>query len=308
MLEVLGAAGLQPSDLADPEGRVPIDSVIRIWRLLDERFPGVPHGLEAAKLSPPSAWGVLTQATRFAPRLADAAEMYVRYTALVSSASAVRLVELDDGFGVQHMLPPVGRELGHVADYACATTLRNLFSGVPREHVLRVEFAHEPKGPIEAYQESLVPDVRFGQPETMTVFSHEGWVAARPHGDPAMLATLRSYMKEMLAETTVDETPALEPMYAAIARCALRSEFSVKDVAKEMGMSTRSLHRHAREHDVQIGQLIELTRKANAERLLADDELSLAEVAFLVGYSEERAFSRAFKRWTDRTPAQYRSA
>lgn len=306
MVEVLEAAELEPADLADQEGRVPVAAVVKIWELLEARFPNVPHGLEAAALSPPSAWGVLNRATAFAPRLADAVALYVRYTGLISSASGVRVVELDEGMGVQLLLPPAGRALGHVADYACATTFRHLYSGPARAHIVRVEFAHEPRGPVEAYHQALMPEVRFGQPETMTVISHAGWVAPRPQGDPAMLANLRQYLEELWSDTTVDQTPTLEPLYAAIATCALRSEFTVAALARQMGMSVRSLQRHAREHDVQISQLLELTRKANAQRLLADPRLSLAEVAFLLGYSEERAFSRAFKRWVDQTPAQFR--
>ena len=47
-------------------------------------------------------------------------------------------------------------------------------------------------------------------------------------------------------------------------------------------------------------------RLANARELLASDRLSIDEVAFLVGYSELRSFTRALKRWTGETPARFR--
>ncbi len=52
--------------------------------------------------------------------------------------------------------------------------------------------------------------------------------------------------------------------------------------------------------------LTEETRRDLAEGLLRDDAHSLAEIAFLTGFSEQSAFTRAFKRWMGITPASYR--
>ena len=53
-------------------------------------------------------------------------------------------------------------------------------------------------------------------------------------------------------------------------------------------------------------QLIDQLRHRLAVRYLADDRLSIAEAAFLLGFSELSAFHRAFKRWTGQTPAGFR--
>ena len=52
--------------------------------------------------------------------------------------------------------------------------------------------------------------------------------------------------------------------------------------------------------------LTEQTRRDLAEGLLQDESRSLAEIAFLTGFSEQSAFTRAFKRWVGVTPATYR--
>jgi AraC-like DNA-binding protein len=55
-----------------------------------------------------------------------------------------------------------------------------------------------------------------------------------------------------------------------------------------------------------FGQLVEDARKARALLLLEDHKLSMAEIAFLLGYAEPSAFFRAFRRWTGDTPRAFR--
>jgi AraC-like DNA-binding protein len=44
-----------------------------------------------------------------------------------------------------------------------------------------------------------------------------------------------------------------------------------------------------------------------AERYLADEDLSISQIAWLLGYQEVSSFTHAFKRWTNKTPRQMRS-
>ncbi|MCB9751252.1 MAG: helix-turn-helix transcriptional regulator [Myxococcales bacterium] len=68
----------------------------------------------------------------------------------------------------------------------------------------------------------------------------------------------------------------------------------------------RSLQRRVHDEGTSLRALIDEARLAGARELLGDDRLSIDEVAFLLGYSELRSFTRAFKRWTGVTPARFR--
>ena len=78
------------------------------------------------------------------------------------------------------------------------------------------------------------------------------------------------------------------------------------NVARSLGLSVRSFHRRLSEHGVSFQTITEETRRELAEGLLREEAHSLAEVAFLTGFSEQSSFSRAFKRWVGMTPASYR--
>jgi len=71
-------------------------------------------------------------------------------------------------------------------------------------------------------------------------------------------------------------------------------------------MSERSLQRRLADEGQTFDALLDELRHELALRYLADKTLAIAEVAFLLGYSEPSAFHRAFKRWTGKTPTQAR--
>jgi AraC-like DNA-binding protein len=71
-------------------------------------------------------------------------------------------------------------------------------------------------------------------------------------------------------------------------------------------MSTRTLQRRLGECDILYARLVDDVRRQLSNRYLADANLSLGEIAYLLGYSESSAFNRAYRRWTGRTPSAAR--
>jgi AraC-like DNA-binding protein len=77
-------------------------------------------------------------------------------------------------------------------------------------------------------------------------------------------------------------------------------------VAKRLALSPRTLQRRLKDIGLEFKALVDDTRRRFAVEYLKDSENTLTEIAFLLGYSEVSAFSRAFKRWTGITPVGYR--
>ena len=71
-------------------------------------------------------------------------------------------------------------------------------------------------------------------------------------------------------------------------------------------MSGRTLQRRLKEEGTSFGELLDWLRRGMAQAYLADDQISISEVSYLLGFSEQSAFQRAFKRWTGSTPVQFR--
>ena len=76
--------------------------------------------------------------------------------------------------------------------------------------------------------------------------------------------------------------------------------------ARSLGMSGRTLQRRLVEEGTTFSAELDRARELRACALLLDPHLSLAEIGWMLGFSEQRAFSRAFRRWTGSTPRQFR--
>ena len=77
-------------------------------------------------------------------------------------------------------------------------------------------------------------------------------------------------------------------------------------MARRLGVSERTLHRQLSDHDETFQSIATQARRDTAEALLTEGRHSIVEVAFLTGFADQTAFSRAFKRWTGSTPGAYR--
>lgn len=76
-------------------------------------------------------------------------------------------------------------------------------------------------------------------------------------------------------------------------------------VSKQIGLSTRTLQRRLNYCGVDFDELRDETRRGQALQLIATGRYTATEIAYMVGYSDQAHFTRAFKRWTGSTPSRY---
>jgi AraC-like DNA-binding protein len=92
----------------------------------------------------------------------------------------------------------------------------------------------------------------------------------------------------------------------ALASRVGRDDTRIQTIARTLATSARSLQRRLAAAGISYQQLLNLARKEAAEHYLTDSPLSIGEVAYLLGYSEPAAFTRAFRRWNKVTPQAFR--
>jgi AraC-like DNA-binding protein len=128
-------------------------------------------------------------------------------------------------------------------------------------------------------------------------------LAHRPDDVPEMERVRQA--NEMIARLPVMSAVALEVRRVLASRVA-GGDTRIGSVAKALMKSARSLQRQLAAEGLTYQELVDATRKEAAERYLADSPLPIAEVAYLLGYSEPAAFHRAFQRWNGETPRAFR--
>lgn len=147
--------------------------------------------------------------------------------------------------------------------------------------------------------------VTFGAELDAVLIAQEAMERPNILGDEGISRYLMSDLDAELAEFR--PVPAIvTEAKDAIAQALNEGAPRMTDIAKNLGLSARSFHRRLAEVGLSFQTLTEQTRRELAEGLLRDEQYSLADIAFLTGFSEQSSFTRAFKRWLGKTPASYR--
>ncbi|MGH6932437.1 MAG: AraC-like transcriptional regulator QhpR [Dongiaceae bacterium] len=169
---------------------------------------------------------------------------------------------------------------------------------------LEVHFEHP--GPVDWHEHETLFDapVFFSQPTNSIMFRRRDLDAAMPEPDLGLFALLEPFMRGRQQRACVDDLVGL-------VRQKIEAHFgtgdpSIKKVAAELGLTSWTLHRRLRDRHVNFHDLVRGARRELALRYVSEPHIPLTEVAFLLGYSELSAFSRAFRQWTGMAPMHFR--
>jgi AraC-like DNA-binding protein len=198
----------------------------------------------------------------------------------------------------------LGLRLSNEATLASAVSLARQVSPAPVVP-LEVRIQHAAPKSVAAHEEWFGCPVRFDAGLDALLWSHETLAQPNILGDEGISRYLVSHLDAELSEIAGD-APLVGQARNAIAQALNEGTPKMADIARGLGLSPRSLHRRLSEHGLSFQTLTEETRRELAEGLLRNERYSLAEIAFLTGFSEQSSFTHAFKRWAGRTPASYR--
>jgi len=200
----------------------------------------------------------------------------------------------------------LGLRLSNEASLASSVSLARQVSMEPVTP-LEVHVQHAAPKSVKAHADWFGCPIHFEADLDAILFSHQTLAQPNILGDAGISRYLVSHLDEELSEIA-DEVPLVTETKDAIAQALSEGAPKMADIARGLGLSGRSFHRRLSEHGMSFQTLTEETRRKLAEGLLREQGHSLAEIAFLTGFSEQSAFTRAFKRWVGMTPASYRKA
>lgn len=309
---ILAETQLDPADLVDPNRRIPEQWMPQLWRLLASEFPDEVISIEMAKVAPlAQIFGSLSNAIRFASDLRSTIQTFTRYQSVLGEHLRLTVVEHASTVDVQMYHPMDLLDDGYAGEMGMAVATRIIRENleVSQSTLVRVEFANPPHGPLSVYEDFFGAPCRFEQETNAVVLDQAAMDAPIRQSNPELLAYIFRHLdsvRDGLRATS--KARDLDHVRAAIVEDAKRQQYSAKSLARRLGMSERSLHRYTKARNVTVRGLLDEVRLANANRFLADPTFSMEEIAELLGYSSERAFRRAFERWTGKSPAQYRRA
>lgn len=167
---------------------------------------------------------------------------------------------------------------------------------------LRIGLMGAAEGEEEAYRQAFGCPLQFDQPALSLSFTLEALHAPIDLSGAVLSPAWRSRQRT-LRETLPSATELVHAVQEAILQ-TLHMGGAIDAVAARLNLSRRTLQRRLGESGCAFRPLLDAVRQCHARNLLDDPTLSLKEIAFLLGYTEQSAFNHAYQRWYGATPGQ----
>lgn len=306
--EVQDTAGVSCSQLMNPEARLPEDAMPRIVALLGERFPDEPFTLDIARAAPFSFFGGLADGARYADDLRTAIQQLAKNCSIISDQLELTLHESPSEAKIVHIHALNHMDAGRSAEIGSAIIPRLFreFLGIPNCFE-RITFSHAPNFDESHYVDYFGVPVEFNAPEISLVLKAEKLNEKIKYANIDLFNYVQTHLSGIKKQIEAAKEPAeLKILRRAAAENAQAGVFNTASLAAAANMSVRTAQRIASENKTTLQALIDKVREQRATELLSDNRNDIGSIAFLLGYSDERAFRRAFQRWTGQTPSDFR--
>jgi AraC-like DNA-binding protein len=168
----------------------------------------------------------------------------------------------------------------------------------------RIHFQHRSPEIIAPYRQLFEAPVYFSQPKNEIVFDASWLELSISSADPLLYKILMSHIRTLSAAIQHDFCSDVQLL---IRRGLPRGVIGIEDIAGQLSMHTRKFQRTLKEQGTSFSLLMETVRKDIATELLVNSDMSIIDLADYLGYADHTAFARAFKRWFNVTPMQWKT-
>ncbi len=160
----------------------------------------------------------------------------------------------------------------------------------------RVNLAHEKPYNVFEYFRLFGPNIHFDQPENSFWIDSAAMATPMPGADPDMYHTAQNSFRNPFPYEQ-DDTTLIGQLRRFISKRLDKNGVTLAAASKHMGMDQQQLRRLLKKHDTCFRTVLDETRKAHAAHYLCETETRFSEIAFLLGFSDQSAFTRAVRRW-----------
>jgi AraC-like DNA-binding protein len=301
-------SGLDPESMDSPDGMISLQSSLTFLESASKQTGDECFGLQFAAQMPWSDLGILGYVMRHSPTLASALENACRYFAVQQTLGQMTFSRGRTDACITYSLdhPGLGpaRQNTELLLLLMVRFCREAI-GNPDWAPSSVRFVHNAPSDTSRHDRFFGTNVRFGRPENAIVIPSADLDAPLKTADAALLPILRRHAEDCLPKFAEPGNYA-DVVKRLVTESLSTGSVSIDEIAARMETSSRSLQRRLRDSGKTFQQVLGETRLALSQRYLEDRSLSLTETAFLLGYSDLSAFSRAFRRWTGKSPLSFR--
>jgi AraC-like DNA-binding protein len=292
-----------------PGTRIVFSKMNSLWRRAAEVTDDPEFGIKVGDRVGPGDFFVLGHAWLASDSLVDAMERLSRFINVLSTignhiylqrdGETSALVETGD----RRLATPqkVARDAGYVAllrmiDFVTPAPVRPRHVNLPREK----------DGGAVDYERVIGCPVSFEGGAEIWTFASRDLEAPLTGAVPEVAKATDRIAENYI--TSLDEGAVAKEVRQALVQSLPSGHVDQETIAKKLYRSRSTLQRQLGAEGTSYREILESTRQSLAETYLADGRYSQAQVAFMVGFSDQSNFARAFKRWTGMSPGGFQKA
>ncbi len=300
-------AGIRPELLNDANARISTERVDHLWELTAAIITDPCFTIKMVEFWHPSYIGALGYSWLASSTLRQALNRMVRYIHVVSER--INLEINDTPAGLKVSVDPEGSKfiLPQHHDLVLVVIMRMCRFNYGEElKATEVKLARQELVCADKLRSYFGPEIQFDA-------EHTSITIARADADLELASANKQIAlmhDEMLMRYLVEikKGDIVKQVQSIILNNLPDGQVSDKLVARELNLSERSMQRRLKEHKTTFRYLLDGVREMVAKQYIENPKNRMSDIAFLIGFSEQSAFSRAFKKWTGKSPVDYRNS
>ena len=301
--------GLTAEVFEDDEQRVEISKADPMWdkaaALLDDPL----FGLHLASHLKVETFGVFTYLAATSDTVGIALRRVCEFFRLVGDGVRYDLIESDEESGHAVMVMTVlsaHAASRHIVEFSLAAAYAyTIVTAGDRFSASSVSFEHAANADLSEYTRFFGIEPKFAAERNAFSFDRNLLAAPLQSSDPHLANLLERYARTLLADLPSAE-PFFEQARHELLQLLRKGEASLEALAEALQMRPRTLQHQLQEQGTSFSTLLDELRCGLAKEFVKQPHFGLAEIAYIVGFSDQSSFNRAFRRWTGQSPGRYR--
>ncbi len=296
--------GVKPSRIKDPDAWIPMTSFVRLWELAIDATGDHALALHLRKDTGIRMVHFVIQLSFHSTTMLDALFHFTRYNELIAETDKFEIADNDDLVEMTYTNTSPN-QVRWLAEHHFSFGLELGRSLAKRSYnPIRVSFQHADPGYKEVYDEVFRAPVLFQQPKNLIVCRKKDLLQPITTRDPYLQSVLKKYAEVLMSKRGKSES-LQKKIKEYIFTSLPDGEINLETAASAMNMARSTLYRQLKIEGTSFRDLLLETRQDLAKSHLRDG-MTNSQVAYLIGFSEPSAFQRAFKRWYNISPGEYR--
>lgn len=303
---VVANAGVDSTILGDSRNRIAAPQFELLWRQIisagNDPHPGLHFGCEVGRHFPGGS--VLFTMMMNCDTIGNALDAFIRYHRMMTDVIQPELqrdgerIHLSwDGLS-QGFSPQVDLSEAIICIYH--SILKHLSHGML--DAMEVCFTHPAPDELGAYQQIFACPIRFAADKNELVIGRDTLGSEIHLANRELYEILKKHANRQTTTVGDENHWSNEVRRLSIAMIMKGDKPDIDTISKKLAVSRRGLQTRLKAEETSFRHCLETVRRQLALEYLDRDDISICEVAFLLGYSEQSAFNHAFKRWTGKVP------